>query len=102
MENLDLKNVTVQHTRAEDIKDRKFDYVVSRAVASLKELWSWSKPLLKKTTTQLKYPLGLICLKGGDLALEIQESNTKPRIMEIAEIFQEPYFREKYILYIPK
>ena len=45
---LELKNVTIQHTRAEDIKNRKFDVIVSRAVASLKDLWIWSKPLLKK------------------------------------------------------
>ena len=47
-EAIELKNVTVQHTRAEDIKDKKFDVVVSRAVAPLKDLWYWSKPLLKK------------------------------------------------------
>src|SRR5437762_1293314 len=43
-----LTNVTTQHTRAEDIKDKKFDLVVSRAVAPLKDLWYWSRPLLKK------------------------------------------------------
>lgn len=101
-ETLGLKNVTVQQIRAEVIKDRKFDYVVSRAVAPLKELWSWSKPLLKKSTTHLKHPPGLICLKGGDLAQEIRESNTRPRVMEISEIFPEPYFREKFILYITR
>jgi 16S rRNA (guanine527-N7)-methyltransferase len=42
-----LPNLTTQHTRAEDIKDRKFDFAVSRAVAPLKDLWEWSKPLLK-------------------------------------------------------
>src|SRR5438105_14309163 len=42
---LELKNVTVEHTRAEQIKNRKFDFAVSRAVAPLKELWQWSKPL---------------------------------------------------------
>ncbi len=60
-EAIGLSNVTVQHTRAEDIKDRKFDVVVSRAVAPLKDLWHWSKPLLKKRDQ----PNGLICLKGG-------------------------------------
>jgi 16S rRNA (guanine527-N7)-methyltransferase len=45
-----LHNITVQHTRAEDIKDKKFDAIVSRAVAPLKDLWFWSKPLLKKKT----------------------------------------------------
>src|SRR6478672_9952046 len=42
-----LTNVTTQHSRAEEIRDRKFDFVVSRAVAPLKDLWTWSKPLLK-------------------------------------------------------
>ena len=44
----ELKNITVQHARAEDIHDKKFDVVVSRAVAPLKDLWYWSRPLLKK------------------------------------------------------
>lgn len=42
-----LENVTTQHSRIEAIKNRKFDFVVSRAVAPLKNLWQWSKPLLK-------------------------------------------------------
>ncbi|WP_295125810.1 16S rRNA (guanine(527)-N(7))-methyltransferase RsmG, partial [uncultured Chitinophaga sp.] len=33
VEALGLKNVTFQHTRAEEIRNRKFDVVVSRAVA---------------------------------------------------------------------
>src|SRR5688572_9771514 len=41
-----LKNITTQHSRVEDIKNRKFGFVVSRAVAPLKDLWKWSKPLL--------------------------------------------------------
>ena len=47
---IELTNVTTQHTRAEDIKDKKFDVVISRAVAPLKDLWYWSRPLLKKKT----------------------------------------------------
>ncbi|MCH5597333.1 hypothetical protein [Niabella ginsengisoli] len=45
---------------------------------------------------------GLICLKGGDLALEIQESGTKPYVTAIKDIFKEDFFEEKYILYVPK
>ncbi|HPG10008.1 MAG TPA: 16S rRNA (guanine(527)-N(7))-methyltransferase RsmG [Chitinophagaceae bacterium] len=98
-----LKNVTVEHTRAESIKNRKFDFVVSRAVAPLGDLWKWSKPLLKKNTSDAeKLKPGLICLKGGDLALEIQQSNTRPRILEIKEIFPEDYFKEKFILYVSR
>ncbi|MBL7739576.1 MAG: 16S rRNA (guanine(527)-N(7))-methyltransferase RsmG [Chitinophagaceae bacterium] len=97
-EGIGLKNVTTQHTRVEEIKGRKFDFVVSRAVAPLKDLWKWSRPLLKTGMNTAVQAPGLICLKGGDLAMEIQESGTRPRIMEIHDIFPEEYFREKYIL----
>jgi len=91
-----LQNVTTQHGRAEEIKNRKFDLVVSRAVAPLKDLWWWSKPLLKKDSK----PSGLICLKGGDLTKEIFESNCKPRIWEIEKVFEEPFFKEKFLLQV--
>jgi 16S rRNA (guanine527-N7)-methyltransferase len=99
---LELKNITVQHTRAEDIEDKKFDVVVSRAVSSIKDLWFWSKPLLKKKPIdEPKKINGLICLKGGDLSKEIAESGCSPRIWEIDKIFDEAFFEEKYILSIP-
>ena len=90
---------------------------VSRAVAPLKDLWKWSRPLLRNKpalrsfseggeqgTRDYKTGLqpGLICLKGGDLAKEIQESMTRPRVMEIRELFDETFFSEKYLLYVPK
>ncbi|MEO5891809.1 MAG: 16S rRNA (guanine(527)-N(7))-methyltransferase RsmG [Ferruginibacter sp.] len=91
-----LQNVTTQHCRAEEIKNRKFDVVVSRAVAPLKDLWRWSKPLIKKGTGTS----GLICLKGGDLTQEISESNVKPRIWEVEKIFEEPFFKDKFLLQV--
>ena len=45
---------------------------------------------------------GLICLKGGDLAIEIQESGTRPRMMEITDLYQEEAFKEKYLLCVPR
>ena len=101
---LELKNVTTQHIRAEEIKNRKFDLVVSRAVAPLKELWKWSKPLLKSKSqiSNIKYQNGLICLKGGDLTGEIHDSGLRPRMMEIKDIFPEEFFADKYILYVTK
>jgi 16S rRNA (guanine527-N7)-methyltransferase len=92
-----LQNLSTQHCRAEEIKNRKFDAVVSRAVAPLKDLWYWSKPLLKKGSK----PNGLICLKGGDLANEIFESGCKPRIWEIEKIFETPFFKDKFLLQVP-
>lgn len=93
-----LKNITTQHIRAEEIKNRKFDFAISRAVAPLKDLCKWSKPLIaKKQNTE--YRNGLICLKGGDLASEISESGTRPKQVEIFELFNEKYFKEKYLLH---
>ena len=101
-----LKNITIQHSRVEEIKDKKFDYVISRAVAPLKNLWQWGRPLIQKTSSSPRSEdapaPGLICLKGGDLAQEIQESGTRPYVTAIKDIFKEPFFEEKYILYVPK
>ena len=127
-----LTNITTQHGRAEEIKNRKFDVAVSRAVAPLQELWTWARPLLRKpklrphpvaadthlpspagtlpTTdtpssatadTPTPIPSGLICLKGGDLAAEISASGTRPKVMEINDIFPLDYFKEKYLLHVP-
>ena len=98
-ETLELKNVTVQHIRAEEIKNRRFDFAVSRAVAPLKELWHWSKPLLQKKNKN-EFINGLICLKGGDLALEISESGLRPNQIDLHKIFNEDYFNEKFLLYL--
>jgi 16S rRNA (guanine527-N7)-methyltransferase len=119
-EALELKNVTTQHIRVEEIKNKRFDFVVSRAVAPLKELWRWSKPLLKKSheslvqsresepnselrtlNSELPSP-GLICQKGGDLTNEIHDSGTRPRVMEISDLFNEEYFKTKYLLFVPR
>ena len=97
-----LQNLTTQHCRAEEVKNRKFDVVVSRAVAPLKDLWRWSKPLIQKRKNDITgSPNGLICLKGGDLGTEISESGTKPMVWEIEKIFPTDFFIEKYLLYIP-
>ena len=107
-EKISLKNITTQHIRAEEIKNRKFDFAVSRAVAPLKDLWRWSKPLLKNSSYKVQgasddeeiiFKSGLICLKGGDLAQEIFESNLRPKSIEVSTLFEEEYFQEKYLLY---
>ncbi|OLY93693.1 16S rRNA m(7)G-527 methyltransferase [Cnuella takakiae] len=107
-EAIGLDNVTTQHSRAEDIKNIKFDFAVSRAVAPLKDLWGWAKPLLKKRDFTVEadggytvFRSGLICLKGGDLAQEIFESGTKPQMIELSRLFEEEYFETKYMLYVP-
>lgn len=97
-----LQNVEVRHTRAEDIKDRKFDFAVSRAVAPLADLWRWAKPLLRAGHQSEEYGNGLICLKGGDLSQEFAESGLRPRMLPVNMLFDEPGFEEKYVVYVPR
>ena len=100
-EAINLKNITTQHTRAEDIKNRKFDAVVSRAVAPLADLWRWSKPLIRKKTPAADETIsGLICLKGGDLAQEIADSRCRPNIVHIHDLFKEDFFNDKFLLHV--
>ena len=100
-EGADIKNITIQHTRAEDIKGRKFDFAVSRAVAPLKDLLRWSYPLVEKGKKQ-ELANGLICLKGGDLTQEIFESGARPGLLPISTLFKEDYFQEKFVLHVAR
>jgi 16S rRNA (guanine527-N7)-methyltransferase len=101
--NLKLSNVTWEQARAESIKGRSFDTVVSRAVAPLGLLWTWSKPLLGKNKKADNQEFrGLIGLKGGDLSQEISLCQCRTEIFSIHDLFGEPYYREKYIVFVPQ
>ncbi|HEY6083512.1 MAG TPA: 16S rRNA (guanine(527)-N(7))-methyltransferase RsmG [Chitinophagaceae bacterium] len=96
---LQLKNISAEQARVETIQSRKFDFAISRAVASLKELCKWSKPLIKKGAGQ-DLSNGLISLKGGNLHQEIADSGCRPRMIELYKIFPQEYFQEKYLLHV--
>jgi 16S rRNA (guanine527-N7)-methyltransferase len=100
-EALGLKNLVTRHSRVEDLKDPPFDFIVSRAVAPLKGLWKWGKPYVNNDRKLTEFKNGMIFLKGGDLAGEISESRLRPHLWDISAIFEEPWFKEKYILYVP-
>jgi 16S rRNA (guanine527-N7)-methyltransferase len=99
-----LKNVTAVHSRVEEIKGRTFDYAVSRAVAPLNDLWRWVNPMIRRGQKSDELPNGLICLKGGDLTNEIKDTGLKRIIQawKVHDIFSEPSFEEKYVVYVPK
>lgn len=60
-QSLGLKNVSVVNCRAESLTER-YDWVVSRAVASLSDFLPWVKG---------RYKEGILYLKGGDINPEI-------------------------------
>lgn len=96
-----INNITTRHTRVEEINNQKFDFIVSRAVAPIKDLWRWGRPLLKKGRNLESFKNGMFLLKGGDLAQEIFESNLRPHSYEISSIYEEDFFKEKFVLYCP-
>lgn len=96
-----LKNVQAVHSRVEAV-NRTFDYAVSRAVAPLAELWKWIRPALEKGRQTEAWANGLFCLKGGDLTQEIEDSGLKPHLWRVHDLFPEPSFEDKYVVYVPR
>jgi len=100
---LGLPNVTAAQQRAEELKGHTFDFVVSRAVAELPMLWQWSKPLIH-TRHKNALPNGLIALKGGNLKQEIKAmpKSDEVELTLITRYIKEPYFEEKYLVYVQR
>ncbi|TAH42217.1 MAG: 16S rRNA (guanine(527)-N(7))-methyltransferase RsmG [Bacteroidetes bacterium] len=97
-EELGLTNLSAEKVRVEEIKD-KFDFVVSRAVTSLKEMYSWTNKLIQpggKNTLQN----GMLFLKGGDLHQEIRELSRKVLTFDLNDFFKEEFFETKRVIYI--
>ncbi|MGV3687239.1 MAG: 16S rRNA (guanine(527)-N(7))-methyltransferase RsmG [Daejeonella sp.] len=95
-----LSNVRATHARAEQIDD-KFDFVVSRAVTRLSEFYPWIKgKFVKESKNSLQK--GILYLKGGDLAEEINESQLKAQLIPLTDYFKEDYFETKFVVYIPQ
>ena len=62
---LNLRNVKVYHQRAEEVNDQ-FDFIVTRAVTSIKQFIPWIKGKLHpESFNEIKN--GILFLKGGDL-----------------------------------
>ena len=98
---LGLKNVTALAIRVEDLKDKKFDFVVTRAVTLLDQLMRWSHRLIKKNHIHA-LPNGILALKGGDMKAEIKAMG-KGQYVEVSPIsqyFKEEYYETKSVVYV--
>ena len=94
-----LTNVTFQHDRMENVKD-KYQFVVSRAVMPLSDLVNLTKKNISKES-QNALPNGLICLKGGELQNEVFPYRNKATLYNLTEFFKEPFFDTKKAVYLP-
>ena len=98
-EQLQLKNVTAEQIRAEQVQ-RDFDFIVSRAVTDLSQFAVWVKGKISDIHYH-KLHNGIIYLKGGDLDAELAPFRKKVRTWDISDFFEEPYFETKKVIYMP-
>lgn len=100
-EALGLKNVTFQHGDSGECRS-KFDYTVSRAVMALPALVkACAKNIEQNSCHNNRYAPGLVCLKGGDLTIEIADTQAPVIEMPVADFFSEDFFDTKKIVYVP-
>ena len=94
-----LENCEAEHIRGENEK-QKYDFVVSRAVMPLPDLVK----LIKKNIAKPQHnsiPNGLMCLKGGNVNEEIKPFKHIADITDISTLFNEEWFKQKYLIYLP-
>ena len=94
-----LSNCEAEQMRGEN-EDGKFDFVVSRAVMPLPDLAKLIKKNIGKTQRNA-LPNGLICLKGGNISEEIKPFKHVVDVTDLGTMFDEEWFKQKYIIYLP-
>ena len=93
-----LENCDAEQLRGED-ETGKYDFVVSRAVMQLPDLARLVKKNISKTQHN-SLPNGLICLKGGNVDEEIKPFKNIVDVTEISNMFDEEWFKQKYLIYL--
>ena len=94
-----LENVEAIHQRGEEEKG-KFDFIVSRAVMPMSDLVKIvSKNISRKQHNSIAN--GILALKGGNLSAELKPYHKIVEVTPISQFFDEEWFREKSVIYLP-
>ena len=96
---LGLENVRADHGRAEEFKG-PYDFIVSRAVTQMQRFVPWIKGKISQKNLDSERINGLLYLKGGDLAEELD--TMKARISSLSNFFTSEFFETKKVVYLPK
>jgi 16S rRNA (guanine527-N7)-methyltransferase len=97
-ESLKLDNVVALQTRSEQFKGN-FDFIVSRAVASLPEFVAQTRHLISKQQ-QNAISNGILYLKGGDLTAEIKPYKKMISVTELDSFFDESFYSTKKLVHL--
>lgn len=94
-----LTNATAEQKAGEEERG-EYDFVVSRAVMPLPDLMKIvKKNILREQRNAL--PNGLICLKGGNLDAETRTVKKVVDITPVGNWFEDEWFEEKNVVYVP-
>lgn len=98
-----IENLIALHSRAEEHR-KKYEFVVTRAVAKIERLKEWSTNLIDPNDQKHALPNGIIALKGGRVKDETNDLSKKDyfETHPLINFIKEPYFEEKYILYLQR
>lgn len=94
-----LENCETAHLRGED-ETGKYDFVVSRAVMPLPDLAKLVRKNIAKAQRN-SLPNGLLCLKGGNVDMEVRQFKHIIDTTELSSMFSEEWFKQKYLIYLP-
>ncbi len=99
-EGAEIRNIEALNMRVEQL-DRRYDYVVSRAVTEMSKFvgWVWNKIERGQRGT---LPNGILYLKGGDLAEELALTRKRWTLFDISQLFEEEFFETKRVVYTSK
>jgi len=95
---LNLRNVTAEHIRVEDVK-QKFDFVVSRAVTAFPRFVAMVRTKVSGISKN-ELPNGILYLKGGDFEEEISSFINQIKIFELHDLFNEEFFETKRLIHM--
>lgn len=98
-----IENLTALHQRAEEHR-KKYEFVVTRAVAKIERLKEWSMNLIDPNNQRHAQPNGIIALKGGRVKDETKDLSKRDyfETYPLLNFINEPYYEEKYILYLQR
>ena len=98
-EALGLENVTAKHLRGEEERGR-YDFIVSRSVMPLPDLVKIVRKNIARTSRN-SIANGILCLKGGNVESEIQPFRKVADVTPLSNWFEEDWFKEKHLIYLP-
>jgi 16S rRNA (guanine527-N7)-methyltransferase len=104
---LGLTNVEVVTARAEEHTEKKYNFVLGRAVTSLPDFVYWTAHLLQRTSKgaaaegNLSPTGGILYLKGGEIEAELKQLRIKQHRMYYIKDLVPGLETDKFILHIP-